>query len=53
MALTTISFVRHGEVYNPNKIFYGRLPRFGLSDLGCEQAIAAGDYLDSSLPPVA
>ena len=53
MTQTTISFVRHGEVYNPDKIFYGRLPRFGLSDLGREQAILAGDYLDASLPPVA
>ena len=53
MTETIISFVRHGEVHNPKKIFYGRLPRFGLSDLGREQAVIAGDYLDSSLPPVA
>jgi broad specificity phosphatase PhoE len=30
--------VRHGEVQNPQKVLYGRLPGFGLSDLGHEMA---------------
>ncbi len=38
MATTTIHFVRHGTVYNPENIFYGRIPRFGLSSLGIQQA---------------
>ncbi len=30
--------VRHTDVYNPNDILYGRLPRFHLSELGILQA---------------
>jgi probable phosphoglycerate mutase len=37
--------VRHGEVYNPDKIFYGRLPGFGLSDRGNHQAARAAETL--------
>ena len=33
---TIIYFIRHGEVYNPKKILYGRLPGFKLSKLGIE-----------------
>ena len=43
---TAISFVRHGEVYNPDKVFYGRLPRFGLSDNGKYQAVRAAETLN-------
>jgi broad specificity phosphatase PhoE len=35
---TRILFVRHGEVHNPDRIFYGRLPRFPLSAEGRRQA---------------
>lgn len=42
MSDTRIFFVRHGEVYNPGAIFYGRLPRFRLSEEGRAQAAAAG-----------
>jgi broad specificity phosphatase PhoE len=35
---TCIHLVRHGHVYNPQKIFYGRRPRFRLSQRGIEQA---------------
>ena len=35
---TTILFIRHTDVHNPDDILYGRLPRFGLSDLGRQQA---------------
>lgn len=38
MKTTTIYFVRHGEVKNPKKIIYGRLPNFGLSFRGRHQA---------------
>lgn len=43
--MTVIHFVRHGDVHNPQKILYARLPRFRLSDVGRSQAAAAGDYL--------
>ena len=36
--ITQITFVRHGMVYNPGNIIYGRLPRFGLSQQGIEDA---------------
>lgn len=44
---TCIHLVRHGEVHNPQKILYGRLPRFRLSDRGREQARAAGRRLQA------
>ena len=40
-----IFFVRHGEVHNPGGIFYGRLPRFRLSERGERQAAAAAETL--------
>lgn len=43
--MTTIHFVRHGDVFNPQKILYGRLPGYHLSTLGQEQAAAAAAYL--------
>ena len=33
-----LHFVRHGEVHNPDRILYGRLENFGLSDRGHEMA---------------
>ena len=36
-----IHLVRHGEVYNPEGILYGRLPGFHLSELGQRMAAAA------------
>jgi broad specificity phosphatase PhoE len=36
-----IHLVRHGEVFNPQGVLYGRLPGFGLSDLGHAMAEAA------------
>lgn len=43
--ITKITFIRHGEVHNPNKIYYGRFPRFRLSDTGRKQAAMTADYL--------
>ncbi|HSH68438.1 MAG TPA: histidine phosphatase family protein [Deferrisomatales bacterium] len=37
---THITFVRHGEVHNPRRMLYGRLPRFRLSARGRAQAVA-------------
>jgi broad specificity phosphatase PhoE len=40
-----VHLLRHGEVRNPDKILYGRLPGYRLSDLGERMAVQAGDYL--------
>ncbi len=32
--LTVVHLVRHGEVHNPERVLYGRLPGYHLSDLG-------------------
>ena len=45
MTETTISLIRHGEVYNPHKTYYGRLPRFRLSKKGRAQAANTARYL--------
>ncbi len=37
---TVVHLVRHGEVFNPDKILYGRLPGWRLSDRGQRQADA-------------
>eukprot|EP00466_Bigelowiella_natans_P001337 jgi/Bigna1/77602/fgenesh1_pg.49_\ len=37
--------VRHGEVENPRQVFYGRLPGFGISKKGKEQAAIVGQFL--------
>nr|WP_036461086.1 histidine phosphatase family protein [Mycobacterium sp. 141] len=37
--------MRHGEVFNPEKVLYGRLPGYHLSDRGRLQAQAAADWL--------
>jgi broad specificity phosphatase PhoE len=42
---TTVHVMRHGEVHNPTKILYGRLPGFRLSDKGRVQAEAVADAL--------
>jgi broad specificity phosphatase PhoE len=41
---TTVHALRHGEVFNPDKVLYGRLPNFHLSDLGRQMADGAADY---------
>lgn len=49
-ATTLISLVRHGEVANPEQVYYGRLPGFALSELGRRQATMAGQYLHPLSP---
>jgi broad specificity phosphatase PhoE len=41
---TVVHLMRHGEVYNPTKILYGRLPGFRLSDAGAEMAVVAAKW---------
>ena len=47
-----LHFVRHGQVHNPRAVFYGRLPRFRLSDAGRAEAQCAGEHLAMSAPPL-
>jgi broad specificity phosphatase PhoE len=42
---TTVHVMRHGEVHNPEKVLYGRLPGYNLSDRGRLQAQSAADWL--------
>jgi broad specificity phosphatase PhoE len=41
---TVIHLLRHGEVHNPSKILYGRLPGYLLSDLGERMAARAAEF---------
>jgi broad specificity phosphatase PhoE len=45
MTETIVHLLRHGEVDNPTKILYGRLPGFRLSSLGEQMAKAASQAL--------
>lgn len=45
MPATTIHFVRHGEVENPNHVLYERLPGFHLSNRGLKMARATAKYI--------
>ena len=45
MAASLIHLVRHGEVFNPDGVLYGRIPGFHLSELGASMAAAAADHL--------
>ena len=42
---TRVHLLRHGEVFNPEKILYGRLPGFLLSELGHRMAAMVADAL--------
>lgn len=41
---TVVHLLRHGEVFNPGKILYGRLPGFRLSSAGEEMAAVAATW---------
>ncbi|MCX6460307.1 MAG: histidine phosphatase family protein [Actinobacteria bacterium] len=41
---TTVHLLRHGEVYNPTGVLYGRLEDFHLSDLGRQMADRMSEY---------
>lgn len=45
MKSTTIYLVRHGEVHNPDNIFYARLPGFKLSKRGEREAMKLAEQL--------
>ncbi|GAA5177380.1 histidine phosphatase family protein [Rugosimonospora acidiphila] len=42
---TIVHVLRHGEVFNPAKVLYGRLPGYRLSELGVQMAKAAAESL--------
>jgi probable phosphoglycerate mutase len=48
MSETIIHFIRHGEVHNPTNRFYGRLPRYRLSENGRRQAQQTAEYLSKT-----
>lgn len=52
MVASQVHLVRHGEVFNPDGILYGRLPGFGLSKLGHRMAQAAADELAARERPI-
>lgn len=52
MPAEQIHLVRHGEVFNPQGVLYGRLPGYGLSDLGRRMAQSAADLLAATERPV-
>lgn len=45
MNKTVVHVMRHGEVHNPEKILYGRLPDYHLSERGQAQARRVADWL--------
>lgn len=45
MTTTVVHLLRHGEVDNPQRILYGRLPGYRLSELGVQMAEAAAEWL--------
>jgi broad specificity phosphatase PhoE len=42
---TVVHLLRHGEVFNPTGVLYGRLPGFRLSELGEQMAVRAAEAL--------
>lgn len=44
MGSSIVHVVRHGQVENPDKVLYGRLPGFGLSELGARMAQRLGEH---------
>jgi broad specificity phosphatase PhoE len=42
--ITTVHLLRHGEVHNPAKILYGRLPGYRLSTTGEAMAMSAAEW---------
>lgn len=42
---TVVHLLRHGEVHNPEGVLYGRLPGYGLSERGREQAELVAKFL--------
>ncbi|MGW8481936.1 histidine phosphatase family protein [Microbacterium sp. NPDC055903] len=52
MAAERLHLVRHGEVHNPQRVLYGRLPHYRLSDAGRAMARAAAVHVAGLGRPV-
>ena len=52
MPADRLHLVRHGEVHNPRRILYGRLPHYRLSEDGRRMALAAAEYVEGLGRPV-
>ncbi|KTR93655.1 phosphoglycerate mutase [Microbacterium testaceum] len=52
MPADRLHLVRHGEVHNPRRVLYGRLPGFGLSVDGRRMARQAAEYVHGLDRPV-
>ncbi|WP_345800185.1 histidine phosphatase family protein [Microbacterium sp. AZCO] len=52
MPADRLHLVRHGEVDNPRRVLYGRLPGYGLSADGRHMAQQAADYVGRLTRPV-
>lgn len=52
MPADRLHLVRHGEVHNPDRVLYGRLPHFRLSEDGRQMARSAAAYLKGLERPV-
>ncbi|NYI42389.1 histidine phosphatase family protein [Demequina lutea] len=50
--MPTVHLVRHGQVHNPDRVLYGRLPQFRLSEAGEMMAQSVADYLVAEKVPV-
>ena len=53
MVASRLHLVRHGEVHNPKRVLYGRLPDYHLSKAGRRMAQAAADHIAGLDRPVA
>ncbi|HCS61256.1 MAG TPA: histidine phosphatase family protein [Microbacterium sp.] len=52
MPAERLHLVRHGEVHNPERVLYGRLPNYRLSEDGRRMARAAADHIATLGRPV-
>lgn len=52
MPASRLHLVRHGEVHNPQRVLYGRLPDYHLSAAGREMTVAAAEHVASLGRPV-
>ncbi|MFK4852234.1 histidine phosphatase family protein [Microbacterium sp. ZW T6_19] len=52
MTASRLHLVRHGEVRNPGRVLYGRLPGYGLSEAGRRMTWAAAEHVRDFDRPV-
>lgn len=52
MPAERLHLVRHGEVHNPDRVLYGRLPHYRLSEDGRRMARAAAEHIKGLDRPV-